>query len=275
MIRFAHGLGAALLAALAAGPASAGVVLKGQIANLKEDTTSQITMLVDASRLRINTQGGEMDSSMILLIDGDDYQMIMLDNRRKEYRVMDRETIAEMDKKVSSAMAQMEEQFKKMTPEQRAMMEKMMGKKLGQMMGGGAPEPPPMTYRETGSGAVHGRACKKYDVLRGDEKVSELCAASPQSLELGSQEMALLDRMRVVFEDMTKSLRQLPGAGRFQVNFGGKHIDGFPIEQVMYTDGQPVSRFEFQDAARRSLSDADFSTGDAKKVEMPLSPPAR
>lgn len=276
MIPTRYRFGALLAAVLGAGSAQSGVVLKGQVTQLKDNATSEIRMLVEASRLRIDTRGEDVDASMILRIEGDDYQMIMLDNRRKEYRAMDKKAMAEIEEKVSSAMAQMQEHLKNMTPEQRAMMEKLMGKKMGEMMAGGAPsEPPPLSYRETGTAAVHGRPCKKYDVFRGEEKVSELCAARPEALELGPEEMALFEKMRVVFEDMTKSLRRLPGMTRFQVDFAAKPVDGFPIQQVVFDEGRPATRFEFHEAARRNFSDADFSTGDAKKVESPMGPPGR
>jgi hypothetical protein len=273
MVPTRYRFGALLAAVLAAGSAQSGVILKGQVTNLKENATSEIRILVDSSRLRVDTRGKDVDASMILHIRGDDYQMIALDNRRKEYRVLDRKTMAEMQTKISGAMAQMQEQIKNMTPEQRAMMEKLMGKKFGEMMGGGAPAELPMSYRETGAATVHGRACKKYDVFRGQEKVSELCAAKPESMELGPQEMALFEKMKAVFDDMTKALRRLPGITRYQVDFAAKPVDGFPIQQIVFSEGRPEARFEFYEAARRNFSDADFSTGDAKKVETPMGPP--
>jgi len=273
MVPTRYRFGALLAAVLAAGSAQSGVILKGQVTNLKENATSEIRILVDSSRLRVDTRGKDVDASMILHIRGDDYQMIALDNRRKEYRVLDRKTMAEMQTKISGAMAQMQEQIKNMTPEQRAMMEKLMGKKFGEMMGGGALAELPMSYRETGAATVHGRACKKYDVFRGQEKVSELCAAKPESMELGPQEMALFEKMKAVFDDMTKALRRLPGITRYQVDFAAKPVDGFPIQQIVFSEGRPEARFEFYEAARRNFSDADFSTGDAKKVETPMGPP--
>jgi hypothetical protein len=276
MIPIRYPLAAVLAAAFAAAPGRAGVVLKGQGTNLKDNATFEISMLVDSSRLRMDTRGKDADSSIILRIQGDDYQMIMLDNRQKEYRVVDRKTMAEMGAKISGAMAQLEEQLKNMTPEQRAMMEKMMGKKLGEMMAGGAPaELPPLSYRAAGAGSVGGRPCKKYDVFRGEEKVSELCAARPETLELGPAEMAVFEKMKAIFDDMTKWLRRLPGMTRFQVDFAAKPVDGFPIQQVVFNEGQPVARIEFHEAARRSFSEADFSTGDARKLENPMGPPGR
>lgn len=273
MIPIRYHFGAILAAALAAGSGRAGVVLKGQVTHLRDNTTSEISLLVDSARLRVDTRGENVDASMILRFEGDDYQMVMLDNRRKEYRVLDRKAMAQMGENISSAMAQIEEKLKNMTPEQRAMMEKMMGKKLGEMMSAGArTELPPLSYRETGAAAVHGRPCKKYDVFREDKKVSELCAAKPESIGLGPAEMALFEKMKVVFDDMAKSLRRVPGVTGFQVDFAAKPVDGFPIQQIVFAEGQPATRFEFYESARRSFSDADFSPGDAQKVEIPMGP---
>lgn len=273
MIRIRYHLAAILATLLAAGSGRAGVVLKGQVTHLKDNTTSEISLLVDSSRLRIDRRGQDVDASMILLFEGDDYRLVMLDNRRKEYRVMDRRAMAQMRENISGAMAQIEEKLKNLTPEQRAMMEKMMGKKLGEMMSAGArTELPPLSYRETGAAAVHGRACKKYDVFRADKKVSELCAAKPESMGLGPGEMAVLEKTKAVFDDMAKSPPRVPGVTGFQVDFAAKPVDGFPIQLIYYSEGQPATRFEFHESARRSFSDADFSTGDAKKVEIPMGP---
>jgi hypothetical protein len=264
-------LGTVVTAVLAAGPGLAGVVLKGQGTNLKNNATSEITMFVDTSRLRIDTRSkdGKDDVSMILRIQGDDYQMIALDNRQKQYWVMDRKTMAEVSQTVSNAMAQLEAQLKNMTPEQRAMMEKMMGKKMGEMMGGAPGGLPPISYRAAGAGIAGGRPCKKYDVFRGDEKISEVCTVRPESMGLGPAELAVFEKMKVIYEDWAKMLRQLPGMTRFLGDFAAKQIDGFPVQQVIIEKGQPVIRFEFGEAARRSFSEADFSTGDAKRIPGP------
>lgn len=268
-----HFTNLALLAALAAVSSPAGVVLKGRMTELDEKKTSEMVMYVDASRLRVDTTAGDADMSMILLLAGDDYQLIMLNRKENQYQVMDRKTAAEMEEAVSSAMAQMEAQLKQLSPEQRAMVEKMMGKKIG---GAAKPaEPPALSYRAAGTGTAGGRPCKKYEVFQGQEKISELCAVPPAALGLTANEMALFEKAAAAMEDMTRGVRRYFDLGSIQGAMSAKQIDGFPVEQVIFRQGKPSARMEFYAFEQRVLTDTDFSTGDANEVKMPRMPGAR
>lgn len=263
----------ALLAVLAAVSSPAGVVLKGRMTELDQKKTSEMVMYVDASRLRIDTTAGDADMSMILLLAGDDYQLIMLNRKENRYQVMDRKTAAEMDEAVSAAMAEMEVQLKQLPPEQRAMVEKMMGKKLGTPAKPAAP--PALSYRAAGTGVAGGRPCKKYEVFQGQEKVSEVCAVPPAALGLSAYQMALFEKAAAAMEDMTRGVRRYFELGSIQGAMSAKQIDGFPVEQVIFRQGKPSARMEFYSSEQRALTDADFSTGDAKREEMPKMPGAR
>jgi hypothetical protein len=263
-----------LAAVLAVVSSPAGVVLKGRMTDLDDKKTSEMVMYVDASRLRVDTTAGDGDMSMIVLLAGDDYQLIMLNRKENQYQVMDRKTAAQMDEAVSAAMAQMEAQLKQLPPEQRAMVEKMMGKKLGGAAAKPA-QPPAMTYRAAGAGTAGGRPCKKYEVFQGQEKVSELCAVPPAAVGLTAKEMALFDKVAEAMEDMTRGVRRYFDVGSIQGPMSAKQIDGFPVEQVIFRNGKPSARMEFYSSEQRALTDADFSTGNAKRVEMPQMPGAR
>lgn len=262
-----------LLAVVVAVSSPAGVVLKGRITELEEKKTSEMVMYVDASRLRVDTRAGGADMSMILLVAGDDYQLIMLNRKENQYQVMDRKTAAQIDEAVSAAMAQMEAQLKQLPPEQRAMVEKMMGQKLG---GAAKPaEPPALSYRAAGTGTAGDRPCKKYEVFQGQEKVSELCAVPPAALGLTADEMALFDKAAAAMEDMTRGVRRYFDVGSIKGAISVRQIDGFPVEQVIFREGKPSARMQIYAAEQRALTDADFSTGDAKRMEMPRMSGAR
>lgn len=259
-----------LLFGLAAASSSAGVVLKGRMTDLDENKTSEMAMFVDAARLRVDTKAGEVDASMILLFTGDDYQLILLDRKQNQYQVMDRKTAAEMDQAVSAAMAKMEEQLRQLPPEQRAMVEKMMGKKLGAAPK--ASQAPPVTYRAVGAGSAGGRSCKKYEAYQGPEKIAELCAVPLDAVGLSAREMAVFEKFAAAMDDLTRSVRRYFELGSIQSAVSVKQLDGFPIEQVMFRDGRPSARIEFYASEQRTLTDADFSTGNAKRVELPKMP---
>ena len=261
---------AALLCAVAGAAefCGAGVVIKGQNQDMRDKKTVDVTMLVDASRLRTNMKGENVDASMIFLLQGDDYKMLVIDNSKKEYRVLDRKTIEQIEVQVTGAMAQMQEQMKKMPPEQGAMMEKMMGK-MGAMRGEKA-KPVQIAYKKIGSGMVNGRACTKYEGMLEAEKLAEICAAPPQSLDLTPEDFAVVEKMTAVFEDMAKMMGQHLFTPNQSMKLSDKQIDGMPIEFIQFQSGQPASKFELKDSSRQNFSDADFSPGDAKEVKMPL-----
>lgn len=248
----------------------AGVVINAQSVNLQDQKTVDFATMIDATRLRTNMKGQGVDSSMIYLLDGEDYKIIVLDNTKKEYRVMDRKTIENLSQQIGGAMAKMQEQMKNMSPEQRAMMEKMMSK-MGNVRGAGTP-PPSIDYKEIGSGNVNGRACTKYEGTRSGQKISELCAASPESLNLNKADFAVIEKMTTALEGVMKSMGQLPFMRARGLTLFDKQINGIPVEQTHFESGKPVSKFELKDSTRQNFSDADFSTGDAKQVEMPLGP---
>jgi len=46
--------------------------------------------------------------------------------------------------------------------------------------------------------------------------------------------------------------------------------EGFPIQRVDFNSGQATKRSELKSITRVNFTDADFSLGDAKKVELPI-----
>jgi len=57
----------------------------------------------------------------------------------------------------------------------------------------------------------------------------------------------------------------VPTAAGFESGY-----DGFPVQKTDFANGQPTKRGELKSITRVSFSDADFSLGTAKKVEMPI-----
>jgi hypothetical protein len=49
-----------------------------------------------------------------------------------------------------------------------------------------------------------------------------------------------------------------------------KGINGYPVQTINLNAGQPGVRSSVKSVAEVALSDTDFSTGNAKKVEMPM-----
>ena len=46
--------------------------------------------------------------------------------------------------------------------------------------------------------------------------------------------------------------------------------EGFPIQKTDFDNGQATKRSELKSITRTNFTDADFSLGNAKKVELPI-----
>ena len=135
------------------------------IENVTRDITTKVAegapqiMQVQDGKIRASrgTDGG-------MIIKGT--TIYMIDDKRKQYREMDKESMKKMAGQASDVMAQMQERMKNMTPEQRAMMEKMMG---GKMPGGMAGDGKPDVYESKDTGkndTVEGRKCRVWHINR-------------------------------------------------------------------------------------------------------------
>jgi hypothetical protein len=241
----------------------AGVRLQMEIADLKTNKVIKQEMLIDNTRLRVNTDAG---NSVLFLTDGGRNRMVMLDKSRNEYTEIDQQTMNQLGQQMQGAMAQMEAAMKNMPPEQRAMMEKMM---KGKMPSAAQAAPAAATvYTAKGSATVNGFACTKYDGERSGAKVSEVCAAPASAIKLNTGDFQLFDKMREFTGGLQQAMKNLPIASNAP-GFTERGFEGFPVQQVEFSNGQAVQRMDLKSVDQATLGDSDFSLGNAKKVELP------
>jgi hypothetical protein len=224
-------------------------------------TTNKITpreILIDSDRLRVN----DGDTSMMFLTKGGE-RVVILSKSRNEYQEIDKAALDAMGQQMSGMAAQMEAAMKGMPPEARAMMEQMMKGKMGAAAPAAAPAQP--TYNAKGTATVNGFRCTNYDEMEGGQKTAELCASTPADLRLSASDFQVFDKMRAFMQSLTGPMAQMmPRAG---VTRAG--LNGFPIQTVDFKAGKATSREELKSISDAALTDADFSTGSAKKTEMP------
>ena len=250
---------------LAAAPLWAGVRIRAEFTDLKTKTTTQQEMLLDNDRLRVNINNTDGNrSSILFLTDGGRERMLMLDTTRNEYREMDRQSMEQVSQQLQGAMAQMQSQLQNLPPEQRARIEQMMKGRMGQA----AAAPVRTTYTAKGSGSVSGFTCTTYEGIRGGEKVAELCAAKPEDVHSSTADFQVFEKMREFSGNLISGLaNNMPLNNRF-ADLAQPGYDGFPIQQTSYSGGQPVTKMEMKSLERVNLSEADFSLGSAKKVDL-------
>lgn len=256
--------------AVAAAPLWAGVRIKVDVTDLASKAVTQQELLLDTGRMRMNmTPATGPKTSVLFLTDGGRNRIVMLDSERNEYREMDQQTMAQLSQQLQGAMSQLQAQLQNMPPEQRAAMEKMMAGRMGQLAGQGAAAPKTV-YTARGSASANGFACTKYDGMRGAEKVMELCAAKPGDLHLEAADFQTIEKLRDFVSQMTAGLANSPLAQTRVGDWVQPGIEGFPVQSMAYSGGQATMRTDVKQAERASFSDADFSVGSAKKVDMPL-----
>jgi hypothetical protein len=240
-----------------------GVKIVSENTDLATKKVTTDTILLDANRLRMESDDGRV---VMFLTDGGRNRMVMLDKSKNQYQEIDEQTMQQMAQQMSGAMAQMEAAMKNVPPEQRAMMEKMMKGKMPQA----AAAAPKTVYTAKGSGSVNGFSCTKYEGMRGAEKVADVCAGVPAQLKLSASDMQIFEKMREFSSSLLSSLANSPvkisvPSGSFEAGY-----EGFPIQKTDFANGQPTRRGELKSVTRANFSDADFSLGDAKKVEIPM-----
>jgi len=249
-------------------PLPAGVRMKGETTEVKTGEKSEQTILLDAGRIRVDMKGARTNTSMMILGEGDNWRMIVLDANKNEYMEMDPAAMQGMQSGIQQAMAGLQEKMKDMTPEQRAMMEKMMSGRMPSMAGAGA-EQPRTVYAAKGSATVNGFRCTRYEGTRGDEKVAEVCAADPGQLGVSAADFQGFEKIREWGENLRRSMASSPLGGMIRGEMMEAGFQGFPVEQKSFRSGELVRTTEVKSIERVSFSAADFSTGSARKMEMP------
>jgi hypothetical protein len=251
-----------LLFSIATLPSFAGVRLQMEITDLKTNKVIKQEMLIDNARLRVNTDAG---NSVLFLTDGGRNRVVMLDKSKNEYTEIDQQTMNQLGQQMQGAMAQMEAAMKNMPPEQRAMMEKMM---KGKMPAVQTAAPAVTIYTAKGSATVNGLSCTKYDGERNGTKVSEVCAAATTQVRLNPSDFQLFDKMREFMSGLTSAMKNMP----FASNTGSlaeRGFEGFPVQQTEFSNGQAVQRMDLKSVDQVTLTDGDFSLGNAKKTDFP------
>ena len=80
----------------------------------------------------------------------------------------------------------------------------------------------------------------------------------------------VFEKMKEFTASLQDAMKNSPMGGAMQTSAVTESgISGFPVESVSFRNGQPSSRMELKSLTNTSFSDADFSLGTAKKMEMP------
>jgi len=190
-----------------------------------------------------------------VIIRMDQQMMYTVNPKEKTYTEM---TFAEMEQrmkqmsaKMDAQMAQMEESMKKMPPEQRKMMEGMMGSKMGKKGGD-------VVLAHTGeTKKVSGLTCTKFMAKEGDKVLMTLWA---------TKEVRGFESLRKDYEALTQRMMSMnPGFMKGLMD-AMRQVDGFPMETEWGGITMQVTKVE-----PRSTSASEFAVpAGYKKTASPM-----
>lgn len=249
--------------------ALAGLAMNAHAGTVYETTTRQLAggkeeltkLQVQGGKLRVEHNEGGRDGVMIYKDDA----VHVLNPKDKSYVLIDRTTIKQFADQVNPALKQMEEQLQNMSPEQRAMVEKMMGANLPKDQ-----EAPTEIVKTARKEKIAGLNCTYSEVRQGGALEQELCLVPPGALTGGQEMFDVAKRMSALMEEMLSSLQSpiLRKSLGQQVEPYAK-LDGFPVFSRIYQDGKPTMETTLKSMRAETIAAAQFDIpADYKRKEM-------
>jgi hypothetical protein len=252
-------LGFLVLAAVFAVPAQASVIIKmKQEFYGKETKTCEMVSAVDASRVRVDSDCGQ---SMAIIMLRDQKKMVMLSPKGKTYYEMSMEQLEKFTENPMEAMKsdpRYAASLAKMSPEQKAMMEKMMAgamKKMAEVK---------TEFKKIGKQKKVGNwSCTTYGVYTNGKLAEDLCIADnglfPELTPLMSS-----------WKTFQSSWLKFSHAPTMKAHEEAMKV-GVTIETLIYTSGKLNSKMDLVDVKSEDRPDSFFQApADFKKASSPI-----
>lgn len=237
------------LALLASAAAQAGVVVESVERDAKTGKIGDGTrMYIQGSVARFDQSLNAAQSEYVIFRDD---TLFIVEPAQRSYTAMDRKTVSAMAGQMGAAMQQMRAQLANLPPEQRKMMEQMMG---GNMPGAKAP-PAPLVARDLGrSEKVDGRSCRLWELTRGKVIDSQVCVVPFNSLAGKEDVLGLMQRMSEMMKPLAEALE---GLGSISTDTEAMaSVKGFPVLWRDYEGGKPSGKETLMRSWREENVDA-------------------
>jgi len=218
---------------LLSGTASAGVYMETAHKDLLDakSAAEKHKMWFDSGNFRAE----DADSHAVQIYKDKTIYIVEMDEKR--YTALDKDSIESLSGQISDVRKQMEARMQNMPPEQREMVEKMMGSMGGL---GAKNEAPPRVVKATNrSESAAGQSCKIWEVSVEGQKQEELCVVAPGSMPGGTEMMATMRELGELFKGFMESLGG--NSGRNAINDAWRDlqaVNGIPIITRTFQDGK-------------------------------------
>jgi Domain of unknown function (DUF4412) len=240
---------AALL--LIPGAASAGVYMETTHHDLLEPgkSSGKHKMWFDSGNFRAE----DADARAIQIYKDKIVYIVEMDEKR--YTTLDREGIERLSGQISEARKQMQARMANMPPEQRAMVEKMMGS-----MASSTAETPRVVKATARTESAAGQSCKVWEVTVDGKKEEELCVVAPSALPGGTEMMTTMRELGDLFKSFMQSLDK--AGGNNAINDAWRDlqtVNGIPIITRMFDEGKATHEIRLTTVRSESVPASSFT----------------
>lgn len=252
-----------LAIALLAGSSQAGTVMEMSSRDLNGNQAETVmTTYAQDGQLRVETT--DRDGAMVFSND----TVYAINHKEKSYVAIDRATMQRMAETVNPMLKQLQERMAQMPPEQRAQMERMMGKNMP-----GAQKPVTREVRKTArSGKAAGYSCKIVELLADGVVEDELCVVDPKSLQGGDELMAAAAKMSASLQDFMQDIDApwlKDSIDQQTANYA--KIGGIPVLSRHFAAGKAVNETTLKSIQSQSIPATTFKipAGYTRREMMP------
>ncbi len=257
-------------------PLSAGVVHTIETTKARSaKVISSTTISIEGDNFKIETnEGGKSQSTLIFK--GESKEIIIVDHYQNSYFIMDQETIEGLASQLNNAMAQMKTMMANVSPEQKAMMEKMMKQGMGSIPGiptDSQMQIKPVIKKTGASKTINGYSTQQVVKLENGKRIHEFWVTNWKSVEGGKETLYALEAMQAFMSkifDSISSENSDPFASTLQ-NMKGNFMEdvtdlgGFPVSTVDYKNGRSETKSTLTSSTSANLSTANFNVPSSYK----------
>lgn len=250
------------MGSLVAVGASAGTYLVVETSRLSDGELLERTVLhVDGARLRVDTDGGK--TSVVYLADR--RLVWLLDHEDRSYIEVDQKTTESLARKLGHLNQELRTRIHDLPAKHRAAAERLLNKTLGP---GAKVAAPKVVVVPTGkSEVIEGRACRGFDILRGGQRVADVCQAGFADVGVGPETLSALRDLAGFLRNSIASLapESLRSQGLDALDSFDR-LEGVPLRVRAYEDGKAVRQSRVTELASRDFPETDFAVpGDYQK----------
>jgi hypothetical protein len=258
-------LGAAVLYASVADAAT--VLVVETESYLSGATGGTATVYLDGKSIRIDSNEGGTDFSIIYGIHGGRLTYLLINNRDKSYYEIDRDAMLKTRQDLEKQIETQRRQIAQLPPQQRSHMEKTLQQNMARM---GFAETR-INYSIVSRGIKIGEwICNHYQGEREGTKVEEVWASKPAEMGIGKSDLKVLGEMAEYFESTGQDMPAFFSFSRDGADHkdDGATYEGFPVIVVTYVDGKRREKSQIKEVKQETLAENFFELPEGlRKLE--------